>query len=295
MVPASSNTGAFPRTSLTVLRVGHCTHPECLALRGGGLRSTTFPALVGLIRHPDAGALLFDTGYADHFLRATDAFPERLYRWATPVTLPPEECLLPQLARHGLAAHEIAGVFASHLHADHIAGLRDLTRARIWCGDAALRFARGHGRLARLRKATLLDLLPDDADTRLSTIESLPRIPLPTGWQALGDGVDLLGDGSLRAVSLPGHARGHHGLLLRHEDDREVLLAGDATWRIDDARHAHAPSAATRSLSDDWAAQHATLAKLQAVLDTGDDDRVVLPSHCAESYARLPAAMRGTP
>lgn len=286
---------AFPRTSLTVLRVGHCTHPECLALRGGGLRSATFPALVGLIRHPDAGALLFDTGYADHFLRATDAFPERLYRWATPVTLPPEECLLPQLARHGLAAHEIAGVFASHLHADHIAGLRDLPRARIWCGDAALRFARGHGRLARLRKATLLDLLPDDADTRLSTIESLPRIPLPTGWQALGDGFDLLGDGSLRAVPLPGHARGHFGLLLRHEDDREVLLAGDATWRIDDARHAHAPSAATRSLSDDWTLQHATLANLQAVLDTGDDDRVVLPSHCAESYARLPAAMRGTP
>lgn len=295
MVPASSNTGAFPRTSLTVLRVGHCTHPECLALRGGGLRSATFPALVGLIRHPDAGALLFDTGYADHFLRATDAFPERLYRWATPVTLPPEECLLPQLARHGIAAHEITGVFASHLHADHIAGLRDLPRARIWCGDAALRFARGHGRLARLRKATLLDLLPEDADTRLSTIESLPRLASPPGWTMFGDGFDLLGDGSLRAVPLPGHARGHFGLLLRHEDDREVLLAGDATWRIDDARHAHAPSAAARSLSDDWTLQHATLAKLQAVLDTGDDDRVVLPSHCEASYARLPAAMRGTP
>lgn len=286
---------SFPRTSLTVLRVGHCAHPECLALRSGAWRSAVFPALVGLIRHPDAGALLFDTGYADHFLRATDRLPERLYRWATPVTLPPEECLLPQLARHGLAAHEIRGVFASHLHADHIAGLRDLPRARTWCGDAALRFARGHRRLARLRKATLVDLLPEDADTRLSTIESLPRLSLPPGWAMFGSGFDLLGDGSLRAVPLPGHARGHHGLLLRHEDDREVLLAGDATWRIDAGRTARAPSLATRSLSDDWAAQHATLAALQAVLDTGDDGRVVLPSHCAESYARLPAAMRGTP
>ena len=286
---------SFPRTSLTVLRVGHCAHPECLALRSGAWRSAVFPALVGLIRHPDAGALLFDTGYADHFLRATDAFPERLYRWATPVTLPSEECLLPQLARHGLAAHEIRGVSASHLHADHIAGLRDLPRARIWCGDAALRFARGHGRLARLRKATLVDLLPEDVDARLATIESLPRLPPPSGWAMFGDGFDLLGDGSLRAVPLPGHARGHHGLLLRHEDDREVLLAGDATWRIDAGRTARGPSLATRSLSDDWAAQHATLAALQAVLDTGDDGRVVLPSHCAESYARLPAAMRGTP
>ncbi len=285
----------FPRTSLTVLRVGYCTHPECLALRGGAWRSAVFPALVGLIRHPAAGALLFDTGYAEHFLRATDRLPERLYRWATPVTLPPEECLLPQLARHGLAAHEIRGVFASHLHADHIAGLRDLPRARLWCSDAALRFARERGRLARLRKATLVDLLPEDVDTRLSTIESLPRLAPPPGWTMFGDGFDLLGDGSLRAVPLPGHARGHHGLLLRHEDDREVLLAGDATWRIDAGRTARAPSLATRALSDDWAMQHATLAKLQVVLDAGDEGRVVLPSHCTESHARLPAAMRGTP
>lgn len=291
----SSDASAFPRTSLTVLRVGHCTHPECLALRGGGLRSTTFPALVGLIRHPDAGALLFDTGYADQFLRATDTFPERLYRLATPVTLPPEECLLPQLARHGIAAHEITGVFASHLHADHIAGLRDLPRARIWCSDTALRFARTPGRIARLRKATLQTLLPDDLDRRHVAIEAMQRIPLPSGWRVLGEGLDLLGDGSLRAVPLPGHARGHFGLLLRHEDDREVLLAGDATWRIDDARHAHAPSLATRSLSDDWTVQHATLAKLQAVLDLGDDAHCLLPSHCEASYARLPAAMRGTP
>lgn len=286
---------SFPRTSLTVLRVGHCVHPECLALRGGAWRSATFPSLVGLIRHPDAGALLFDTGYAEHFMRATDPLPERLYRWVTPVTLPPEECLLPQLARHGLAAHEIRGVFASHLHADHIAGLRDLPRARIWCGEAALRFARGPGRVARLRKATLVDLLPEDADARLTTVESQPRRAPPPGWTMFGDGFDLLGDGSLRAVPLPGHARGHCGLLLRHEDDREVLLAGDATWRIDAGRTARGPSFATRALSDDWDAQHATLASLQAVLDAGDDGRVVLPSHCAESYARLPAAMRGTP
>lgn len=286
---------AFPRTSLTVLRVGHCTHPECLALRGGGLHNATFPSLVGLIRHPAAGALLFDTGYAEHFLRATDRLPERLYRWATPVSLPPEECLLPQLARHGLAAHEIRGVFASHLHADHIAGLRDLPRARLWCSDAALRFARERGRLARLRKATLVDLLPEDIGTRLSTIESLPRLAPPPGWTMFGDGFDLLGDGSLRAVPLPGHARGHHGLLLRHEDDREVLLAGDATWRIDAGRTVRGPSLAARALSDDWAMQHATLAKLQAVVDAGDDGRIVLPSHCAESHARLPAEMRGTP
>ncbi len=291
---SATRANAFPRTALTMLRVGHCTHPECLALRGGAWRTGVFPALVGLIRHPDAGALLFDTGYSEHFARATARLPEKLYRWTTPVTLPGDECLQPQLARHGIAMHEVRGVFASHLHADHIAGLRDLPRAAIWCSDAALRGARGMGRIARLRKATLLDLLPDDFDIRQRSIEALPTCALPHAWRELGEGHDLLGDGSLYAVPLPGHARGQYGLLLRHDDDREYLLAGDATWRIDRDGLASASAWPTRFLADDWRAQCGTLSKLQRVLDGIDDSRRVLPSHCADSYARLPPAMRGT-
>lgn len=285
---------AFPRTRLTVLRVGHCRHPECLALRGGAWRSAEFPALVGLILHPDAGAILFDTGYSEHFLHATARLPERLYRWTTPVVLPDSECLQPQLARHGIAMHEVRAVFASHLHADHIAGLRDLPHSAIWCSDAALRFAQSGSRVSRLRKATLRELLPDDFAARYRALEALSPCALPGAWAALGDGYDLLGDGSLRAVPLPGHARGHYGLLLRHEDDREHLLAGDATWRVDADGTARAPAWPTRLLSDDWATQHATLSKLQQALDT-DGGRCVLPSHCADSYARLPPTMRGTP
>ncbi len=277
-----------------MLRVGHCTHPECFALRGGAWRTGIFPALVGLIRHPSAGAILFDTGYSEHFARATARFPERLYRWTTPVTLPDSECLQTQLAAHGIAMHEVRYVFASHLHADHIAGLRDLPRATIWYGDAALRGARDASRFARLRKATLLDLLPDDFDARRCAVEALPRAALPHGWRELGGGFDLLGDGSLRAVPLPGHARGHYGLLLRHEDDREYLLAGDATWRIDGQGNATASAWPTRLLADDWHAQHDTLTRLRRVLRDGDDSCCILPSHCAGSYARLPDAMRGT-
>ncbi len=290
-----THANTFPRTSLTMLRVGHCVHPECMALRGGTWRTSAFPALVGLIRHPAAGALLFDTGYSEHFIQATARLPERLYRWITPITLPDDECLQPQLARHGIAMHEVRGVFASHLHADHIAGLRDLPRASIWCSDSALRGARGMGRIARLRKATLLDLLPDDFDIRHRSIETLPLRALPQGWRAFGEGRDLLGDGSLYAVPLPGHARGQYGLLLRHEDDREYLLAGDATWRIDSSGHASVSAWPTRLLADDWRAQRDTLSKLQRVLDGIDDSRCVLPAHCANSYTRLPQAMRGTP
>lgn len=285
---------SFPRVQLTILRVGHCRHPECVAIAGGGWRLAEFPALVGLIRHPTAGAVLFDTGYAEHFFAATTRLPERLYRWITPVRLPASECLAAQLRRESVALHEVRGVFLSHLHADHIAGLRDLPKARIWCADSALRWARGLGRLKRLRHATLLDLLPADFGRRHEAIEASPRRSLPAAWQALGDGHDLLGDGSLWAVPLPGHARGHHGLLLRHSDERELLLAGDASWGLRDGRLLGA-AWPTRLLSDDWASQTATLARLQSIVDHNDARREILPAHCATSFARLPPNLRGQP
>lgn len=281
-----------PRVQLSVLRVGHCRHPECIALAGGAWRMAEFPALVGLIRHPSAGVILFDTGYAEHFFAATAGWPERLYRWVTPVNLPQDECLATQLSREGIALHEVAHVFVSHLHADHIAGLRDLPRARIWCAEAAVRWARQLGRLARLRQATLLDLLPEDFTTRHTAIENTAQATLPAAWRTLGDGHDLLGDGSLWAVPLPGHARGHYGLLLRLRDDRELLLAGDASWGVREGRLRGA-AWPTRLLSDDWALQHATLQRLQSVLDRNDGGQMILPAHCAYSFATLPGTLRG--
>lgn len=286
----------FPRVRLHVLRVGHCRHPECVAISGGAWKFAEFPALVGLIRHPVAGAILFDTGYAEHFLRATSGFPERLYRWATPVTLPPEACLQAQLARHGLALHDIAAVFASHLHGDHIAGLRDLPNAAIWCGDEALHHVRETGRLRLLRRGYLPALLPDDFAQRHRSIEAHACRALPGRWSALGAGFDLIGDGSLYAVPLPGHARGHYGLLLRHEDDREWLMVGDAVWWRAEISEPRAPAWPTRLLVDSPGAHVVTRLRLHRIFDAarhhGDDGIAMLPSHCEASYRALPSSMR---
>jgi glyoxylase-like metal-dependent hydrolase (beta-lactamase superfamily II) len=288
--------GEFPRVRLDVLRVGHCTHPECVAVRGGAWRIAEFPALVGLIRHADSGAILFDTGYAAHFADATARFPERLYRWTTPFSLPAEQCLQAQLARHGLALHEIRAVFASHLHGDHIAGLRDLPRATIWCGGDALRHVRDTGRLQLLRRGYLPGLLPDDFERRYRRIEDHAMRTLPARWAILGKGYDLIGDGSLWGVPLPGHARGHFGLLLRHDDDREWLLAGDAAWHLDELRDNRPAALPTRLLVDDWTAHRDTRARLHRVLAdaqrAGDDGIAMLPAHCDRSYRALPVSMR---
>lgn len=287
---------AFPRVRLNLLRVGHCRHPECIAVRGGAWAIAEFPALVGLIRHPAAGAILFDTGYAAHFEDATRHFPERLYRWTTPFALPEAQCLQAQLARYGIALHDVRAVFASHLHGDHIAGLRDLPRAQVWCGGAALRHLRDGSRLGLLRQGYLPGLLPDDFAARQRTLEDLPAQALPGRWAMLGAGYDLIGDRSLWAVPLPGHARGHHGLLLRDRDDREYLLIGDAVWHLDELREPRAPAWPTRLLVDDWAAHCRTRAQLHRLLaeaaQANDHSIALLPAHCERTYRALPATMR---
>ena len=68
------------RVDLTLFDVGQCRHCERVTLAGGRWGKVTFPSMVALIVHPTEGAILYDTGYAPHFMDATAGFPERLYQ-----------------------------------------------------------------------------------------------------------------------------------------------------------------------------------------------------------------------
>ena len=76
--------------------------------RGGGFCPVDFPSMVGVIRHPEIGVILFDTGYDPQFFEATTPFPERFYRWTTPVRLYGEDTAAAQLARMGIAAEDLS-------------------------------------------------------------------------------------------------------------------------------------------------------------------------------------------
>ena len=280
------------RVNLQLLAVGHCRHCERVTMVGGGLRIITFPSICALIVHPRAGALLYDTGYADHFLDATAALPERAYRWLTPVTLPAQERLSVQLARHGVAPQDIRWCVLSHFHADHIAGARDLPAARFIASRQDVADLRSRSRLGGLLKGLLPMLLPPDFDARLQYAEALPRRPPATGWESLGDGFDLFGDDSVLAVRLPGHAPGHLGLLLRDQQDRRVLLCADAAWSRRAWQEQRPPSLLARPLLHDWQAYRRTLQTLQQ-LAARHAELLILPSHCQASlddYRRLQGA-----
>lgn len=281
-----------PRVGLHLLRVGRCRHPEWVTLRGGRFRIIDFPALVALILHPTLGPILYDTGYADHFAAATAPLPERLYRWLTPVHLPPEERLASQLGRFGVRLEEVERVLVSHLHADHVAGLRDLPRAGFLAlaADVAVLDGRAGGAGRRvgaawkaLRQGVLPALLPADFHARLGLVDDRPVVDLGAAWAPFERGYDLLGDRSLIGVPLPGHSPAQLGVLLRTEDDRDVLLAADACWSARAWREQRMPSLLARPLFADWSAYRKTLAGVRRIA-TRHPDLEIIPSHCTASF-----------
>lgn len=272
------------RVRLHLLTVGRCRHPEWVTIGGGGLRPIEFPALAALIVHPTIGPILYDTGYADRFETATQPFPERFYRWITPPSLPCEEQLLTQLAGLGVSASDVSCVLVSHLHADHVAGLRDLPSSRFSALEADVAACLHGSRVDRLMHGMLPALLPDDFMSRLDLVDARPIVDLGPLWAPFARAYDLVGDGSLLGVPLPGHAPAQLGVLLRTEDDREVLLAADACWSARAVREQRRPSRIAGLVFDDWTRYCATLAGLGAVASR-QPGLTILPSHCATSIA----------
>lgn len=274
------------RVGLRWLERGSCRHPEAATISGGSRCAIDFPALVGVISHPRRGTFLFDTGYDPAFLAATGPFPERLYRWATPVTIDAAHEWQAWLGSHGIDEAEIRGTIISHFHGDHVAGLRHLAGKPIFCARAGLAELRKPGRFGRVRQGLLPALVPPAIDLGAHFFEDLPRHPLPTAFAPFSEGRDVLGDASLLAVELPGHCVGHWGLALITEADQPVLLAADATWSILSVQERRPPPRITTALLGNTRRYRATLGLLSEAAGN-NADLAILPSHCAASAAKF--------
>lgn len=270
--------------AVSPIRVGHCLHPQIMSIRDGSLGRVIFPALAMLIVHPEEGPILFDTGYDPAFFEATRPFPERFYRWLTPVTLKPEEELGAQLAARGIAPAEVRHVVLSHFHADHMAGLHLFRDAAIHCGKAGLEAACGAGRIAGVRKGILRALFPADIQARARFFEDAPRVALPGDMAPFDVGADLFGDGSILAVELPGHCPGHWGLTVNDAAHGLHFMVGDAAWSSDAIRRNVPPPAITSGFLGDTRQVRETLARLHHLWRRNREVRLT-PCHCPERAA----------
>jgi glyoxylase-like metal-dependent hydrolase (beta-lactamase superfamily II) len=269
---------------LELLTAGSCTHPAWVVTGRPSLEILTFPSLVGVIRHPSRGLILFDAGYAPRFFAETRRFPASLYRRLTPTTCGEGDTIAAQLRRAGHDPGDVALAIVSHFHADHVGGLLDLPRARFLYRRAALADGwRGRSAWHHLRDGGILPgLLPADLEARSLYVEALPLAPLPRGYAPFAEGHDLLGDGALWGIDLAGHARGQLGVLLPRTQGPEVFLIADACWQRRAVSHLEFPHPVVRLITDDMHRYRERIRDLHR-LAAARPDLLLVPSHCAES------------
>ncbi len=278
-----------------LLVAGHSLQSEWFSRRSGGLRRVRFPATFALLEVPGQAPALFDTGYSARFFSATGPFPQRLYRLLLPVAFSPAEAATAQLGALGVLPDAVGTVVLSHLHGDHIAGLRDFPAARIVRAGPALPpevepGARPRARVAlrTTRHGFLPELLPPDLVARSTDAAALPMVA--TGLPGFGAGHDLFGDGRAVLVPMPGHAPGHLGLWLPRTQGRPLFLVGDACWHREAFLSGDLPPRPVLAMLGEPAASAATVERL-AALARSRPDVLVVPSHCAASVAAAQEAL----
>ena len=228
-----------------------------------GLVDLTDPAAAGLVNaktpivlpvhlltHPTAGVFVVDTG-VDRDMAAGGHGPVKGLVRSFTKDMVPVESLGAMLDRQGAP---LGGVLLTHMHLDHILGLPDVPAGTpIYAGQGetgARAFTNG------LLRRTFHAALDGQADLRVwDPAQAQPLGPVDTAW-------DLLGDGSLWALSTPGHTQGSTSYLARTTDG-PVLFTGDTCHTIWGWEHGVTPGTYTA----DHDANVASLGQLQALVE----------------------------
>ncbi len=190
-------------------------HPQA---RAAGLRNRDEPIQIFLhvLKHPDRGVYLVDTGVAQALMQkpqdwGLNAFLRRAMKF--------EQMRLSRSSGEVLRdlGQPVQGVLLTHLHVDHISGLPDL--------PLDLPIYAGPGETTEWHWTNLL--VHSVSDALLKGRPPLRAWPFeaPLGQDPLAV-LDVFGDGSVFALHAPGHTAGTTAYLLRTTQG-PVLLAGD--------------------------------------------------------------------
>jgi N-acyl homoserine lactone hydrolase len=235
------------------------------------------PVNVYVIEHA-RGLILFDTGQDRASVTDDAYFPGGvsgyLYHRLARFDIGEEDTPTAQLATLGYVPADVDTAIVSHLHQDHIGGLRELTGPELLVSAAEwaeltkpapeLRgFLRSHIQLPGL-KWRQVSLEPASDPALAPFTESL----------------DVMGDGSLVLLPTPGHTAGSVSLLVRRTGRPPLLLTGDLTYGAEIFQSGQLPGVGNRRRLAESSRRVLALAEQQPGL-------VVLPAHDPTAAQRL--------
>jgi N-acyl homoserine lactone hydrolase len=217
------------------------------------------PIYAWVIEHEE-GVFVVDTGdLADTF---SNFISQSTY------TVQPEEELAAQLARLGFAKRDVAKIILTHLHGDHVNGLRRLDGVPVYLGPDEYAYYRSWFGGAFSRRTTRLP----DGFAPLSLAKGGAFGPFDYS-------LPITRAGDVIAVPTPGHTGGHISVIAL-DGGTSWFLAGDVTYDQQGllAQRVQGPSL--------YLTRHVDT--LRRVLGYAQDTPTVyLPSHDAASGIRL--------
>ncbi|MGM0559039.1 MAG: MBL fold metallo-hydrolase [Myxococcota bacterium] len=195
--------------------------PRPAFVAGARLDFPRLPFLAGLAIHPEHGPILIDAPFGRAGFGNLGKFIGTLAR-TTGMKFDEDWSVGARVQQLGFRPDEVQHICMTHLHFDHTGGLHELPNATIHvCSDEWERSRSLEG-LSAFKSG----VQPEDFDERDDDVELFAMPPhLDTGSQ----GEDIFGDGSIRAIGLPGHSAGHVGYRLQFEES-SILFAGDAAF-----------------------------------------------------------------
>ena len=175
--------------------------------------SIEIPVNVGIIQHQEFGAYLIDAGLDKSYVHSQHGTIRGLMveSYLGKGSQEPNTHIAAILDQEGI---RLEGVFLTHLHQDHTAGIVDLPKDIPYVAGKNERYV-------NFRFFMQSDHLAGIDE--LQEIDFTGAIDLPP----LGKSVDVFGDGSLWAISSSGHSAGHMIFLINGIDE-QVLFTGDA-------------------------------------------------------------------
>ncbi len=177
-------------------------------------RYNALPVLSHWIRHPQYGEFLIDAGFSKAFQQNNDGNYNWLMRTMVSLSGIKNSLEVPLELHLNHKVSQLKGVFITHFHPDHSSGISDLSS-----GTAVIADRREYDLLAKLTNTNLFQEKYDWQGINFSQGGSLAPFERV---------IDVFGDGSVWAVSTPGHTQGHTSYLLNTTDGIEFVV-GDAS------------------------------------------------------------------
>lgn len=227
--------------------------------------SEWMPIYTWLVEHPE-GLILIDTGenanVNDKGYFNCDQINGFVYRTILKFKVKKKEELPAQLAKLGFDERDIRWIVLTHLHLDHVDGVRFFPRAEFLLSSVEHRQPTGN----------VPCLMPSWFSPRVINYESVSLPGFDQGFY-LTQAKDIV------VLPTPGHTHGHQSVLFLN-NEINVLFAGDATFDQDQLMQ--------NKVAGISADKKAARNSLQQIRTLGSDAPLIyLPSHDPRSGQRL--------